>query len=91
MSEDNTAFDVDVTASEDVLTVTASQEEEFRGFDGETVEAPVEIAEFQIQADEELAKHIAHALLAWHAEQQSTTGPPGQKPIHQQMNEAYDR
>ena len=79
-------FDVETTEEDGVLIVTVQQEQEFQGFDGERVSAPVKVAEIKIPADTDLANSIGHALLDWHADQQPT-GPPGQKPMHQQYAE----
>jgi len=51
---------------------------------GEAFDEP--LAEVKIPADTDLANSIGHALLGWHADQQPT-GPPGQKPMHQQYAE----
>lgn len=83
---DSDGFDVETTEKDGVLVVTARQEQEFQEFDGERTTAPVKVAEVKIPADTDLANSIGHALLGWHADQQPT-GPPGQKPMHQQYAE----
>jgi len=84
MSSDE--YDVETTEKDGVLILTVQQEQEFQGFDGERTSAPVKVAEVKIPADTNLANSIGHALLGWHADQQPT-GPPGQKPMHQQYAE----
>ena len=84
MSSDGT--DVEVTEKDGVLIVTARRDQDFQGFDGERTSAPVKVSEVKIPADTDLANSIGHALLGWHADQQPT-GPPGQKPMHQQYAE----
>ena len=83
-------INAEVTENDGILTVTAHRERQFQGLDGEPTDAPVKFAEVRIPADEDVAEALGHALLGWYAEQQPT-GPPGQKPIHQQMDEAYNR
>jgi len=84
MSSDE--YDVEITEKDGVLVLRVQQEQEFQSFDGERTSAPVKIAEVRLPADTDLANSIGHALLGWHADQQST-GPPGQKPMHQQYAE----
>lgn len=81
-----TDISVDIAEDDGVLVVRAQQDREFQGFDGEVVEAPVTVAEIRIPANADLAEALGHALLGWYAEQQPA-GPPGQKPMHQQMAE----
>lgn len=77
------AIDVDVSEADGMLIVTAHRDRVFRALDGEPTEAPVKVAEIRVQADQDVVKSLGHALLGWHADQQPT-GPPGQKPMHQQ-------
>lgn len=84
MSSD--VYDVETTEKDGVLVLTVQQEQEFQGFDGERTSTPVKVAEMRIPADTDLTNSVGHALLGWHADQQPT-GPPGQKPIHQQYAE----
>ena len=83
MSDD---LEVDVTEDDGALIVTARREQEFCGFDGERTSAPVKVAEVKMPADTDLANSIGHALLSWHAGEHPS-GPPGQKPMHQQYAE----
>jgi hypothetical protein len=85
-TESGDDIDVDVTENDGILTVTTHRERQFQGLDGEPTDAPVKSAEIRMPADEEVAEAVGCALLGWYAEQQPT-GPPGQKPMHQQYAE----
>lgn len=76
-------IDTDVTEADGVLTITVHRDQQFQGLDGVPTEVPVKAAEIRVQADEDVVKSLGHALLGWHADQQPT-GPPDQKPMHQQ-------
>lgn len=82
---------VELEENDGMLNITAKRGRMFRALDGEETSAPVIVADLEIPAEnEELALEISDKLRSWYADQQPT-GAPGQKPIHQQMNEAYDR
>lgn len=76
------------TVQDGVLIVSVYHEREFASFDGEgTNTAEVKEQEIRLPADPELAKDLGHTLLGFYTEQGKSTGPPGQKPMHQQYAE----
>jgi hypothetical protein len=80
-----------VEEEEGILNVTVSMPRDHGSLDGNgTISAPITVADIDVRAEEDTVEALANALLTWYTEQQPT-GPPGEKPIHQQMNEVYDR
>jgi len=75
----------------DRLTVQAHQQKEFQSFNGGTHEAPCEVARLKIPADQDLARQLGEELMAFAAEKSDAEPPGDGKPIHQQMDEAYNR
>lgn len=71
-----------------VLIVRAYEEQQFRAFeDGEPMTAEVLKREMKFDAENtDLISKIGHELLT-HCAEMSNTGPPGQKPMHQQYAE----
>lgn len=80
---ENGDYHVETKHEDGRLTVTVRQDQEFGDLEGGTTTAPVKVAEIILPDDREVVGDIGHALLGWHAEQGSS-GPPGQKPIHDQ-------
>ena len=85
--------EIEATVEEDdgMLNVTVAMPRDHGSLDGNgTISAPVTVADIDVRAEEDTVEALANALLTWYAEQQPTS-PRGEKPIHQRMNEVYDR
>jgi hypothetical protein len=84
-----TDYEIDVTVEEDVVRLVVCEEETFSALDdpNETVTAEIPKYRLTLPDDPETLEAVGHALLERVAEQ-SSTGPPGQKPMHQQYAEA---
>lgn len=88
MSDPKPPLRTESRVEDERLIIEAYREMEFRSLDGDgTTTADVLQRRIVVEAEEDMASKLGHELLGW-ASEQGSSGPPGQKPMHQQYAEA---